>query len=268
MLYYKKHELGPAADWVVFVHGAGGSSSIWYKQIRAYTAHFNVLLVDLRGHGKSQDHLQQRHPGTYSFEEISREIIEVLDHEGIDRAHFIGISLGSLIIRVLGEVAPERVKSAVLGGAIVRLDVRSRFLVGVGNLFKRVMPYLWLYSLFAWIIMPRKRHMESRLLFIGEARKVCQKEFLRWFKMTYDLNPLLRFYREKELAAPTLYVMGEEDHLFLAPVRALVSRHRNSRLEVVAHSGHVVNVDQPEAFNTLSIAFLHAVSSGRVAPVS
>ena len=36
MLYHKTFELGPDRDWVVFVHGAGGSSSIWFKQLRAY----------------------------------------------------------------------------------------------------------------------------------------------------------------------------------------------------------------------------------------
>ena len=50
MLYHKTFELGPERDWVVFVHGAGGSSSIWFKQLRAYREHFNVLLLDLRGH--------------------------------------------------------------------------------------------------------------------------------------------------------------------------------------------------------------------------
>ena len=36
------------------MHGAGGSSSIWYKQLRAFKENFNVLLIDLRGHGKSK----------------------------------------------------------------------------------------------------------------------------------------------------------------------------------------------------------------------
>ena len=58
MLYYKKYELSPEKDWVVFVHGAGGSSSIWYRQIRAFRQHFNVLLLDLRGHGNSKNFLQ------------------------------------------------------------------------------------------------------------------------------------------------------------------------------------------------------------------
>lgn len=37
--------------WVSFVHGAGGSSSIWFRQIRAFKKEFNVLVLDLRGHG-------------------------------------------------------------------------------------------------------------------------------------------------------------------------------------------------------------------------
>jgi len=242
----------------VFVHGAGGSSSIWFKQVRAYTKHFNVLMVDLRGHGKSQDIADFPRYLNYTFDEISREVIEVLDHLGIDKAHFIGVSLGSIIIRTLSEQAPGRVASIVLGGAVVRLDFRSRFLVGVGHLFKRIIPYLWLYSLFAWIIMPRKRHRESRLLFINEAKKLCQKEFVRWFRLTYEVNPLLRFFREKELPVPTLYLMGEEDHLFLPPVRTLVQQHAHSMLRIIEDSGHVCNVDQPEIFNRLSIDFIRA----------
>ncbi|MFK7846102.1 MAG: alpha/beta fold hydrolase [Rhodothermales bacterium] len=257
-LHHRTYYLGPEHDWVVFVHGAGGSSSIWFKQIRAYSAHFNVLMVDLRGHGKSQ--VQSRHQRflNYTFEDISSEVIDVLNLHTIEKAHFIGVSLGSIIIRTLSEIAPERVASIVLGGAVVRLDFRSRFLVGVGHVFKRVIPYLWLYSLFAWIIMPRKRHRKSRLLFINEAKKLCQKEFVRWFRLTYEVNPLLRFFREKEMPVPTLYLMGEEDHLFLPPVKSLVSRHKHSILKVIKDSGHVCNVDQPDEFNRLSIDFIQA----------
>ena len=256
LLHHRTYFLGPDKDWVVFVHGAGGSSSIWFKQIRAYSAQFNVLMVDLRGHGKSQVHIGQRRFMQYTFDEISQEVLDVLDHLEIERAHFIGVSLGSIIIRTLSEMAEERVISVVLGGAVVRLDFRSRFLVGVGHLFKRVIPYLWLYSLFAWIIMPRKRHKKSRLLFIREARHLCQKEFVRWFKLTYEVNPLLRFFREKEVPIPTLYLMGDEDHLFLPPVKSLVQQHRHSSLQIITDSGHVCNVDQPDVFNRLSIDFI------------
>ncbi len=261
-LHYRTYELGRDHDWVVFVHGAGGSSTIWFKQIREYRRHYNVLMVDLRGHGQSASLREAVQNSSYSFEDVSGEIIDVMDHLDIQSAHFVGVSLGSVLIRTIAEMQPQRVLSMVLGGAVTRLNFRSRFLVALGNLFKRVVPYMWLYRFFAWIIMPRANHKESRLLFVTEAKKLCQREFIRWFRLTYEINPLLRFFAEKELPIPTLYLMGEEDHLFLPPVRSIVSRHEFSELFVVADSGHVCNVEQPEIFNAQSLSFLSRISAG------
>jgi len=263
MLSYRRHFISPAHEWVVFVHGAGGSSSIWYRQVREFRKAFNVLLIDLRGHGDSQPPLLSPFEGDrYTFEAVSREILDVLDHEEIASAHFVGISLGCILIRFVGEMAPERVRSMVMGGAIIRLNLRSRFLVTMGNAFKRVMPYMWLYRLFAWIIMPRKRHREARNLFVTQAKRLCQKEFIRWFRLTYEVNPLLvRLFEQKELPIPTLYVMGDEDHMFLPSVTRMVSRHTAySKLEVLPECGHVVNVDRPELFNVLSMDFIRAAT--------
>ncbi|MEX0724581.1 MAG: alpha/beta hydrolase [Gracilimonas sp.] len=256
MLYYKEYKSSEERDWVVFVHGAGGSSSIWFSQLRDFKKHFNVLLIDLRGHGKSKDLLQKYYEEDYSFEFISKDILEVLDHLQIEHAHFIGVSLGTIIIRTLSEIAPDRVKSAVLCGAITRLNIRSRILVFLGHMFKRFIPYMWLYRFFAWIIMPRKRHAKSRNLFIREAKKLYQKEFLRWFKLTNEVNPLLRYFKEKEVKSPILYVMGSEDHMFLPPVKQIVEKHKNSSLKVIDNCGHVCNVERPGAFNRESIKYL------------
>jgi pimeloyl-ACP methyl ester carboxylesterase len=104
--------------------------------------------------------------------------------------------------------------------------------------------------------MPRKQHAESRNLFIHEAQKLCQKEFIRWFKLTKDINPLLRYFKEKDLGIPTLYVMGDQDVMFLEPVKNLIRAHKNSVLRVLDTCGHVVNVEKPDEFNQLSIAFI------------
>lgn len=256
MLYYKEYKHKESNEWVVFVHGAGGSSSIWFNQVKAFKKYFNILLIDLRGHGKSKDLLQKYYEENYSFENISQDIFDVLDHLNIEKAHFVGVSLGTIIIRTLGEIAPERVKSAILCGAITRLNVRSRILVFIGHLFKRLVPYMWLYRFFAWIIMPRKRHEESRNLFIREAKKLYQKEFLKWFKLTNEVNPLLRYFKEKEIPTPMLYVMGEEDYMFLPPVKQIVEKHSQSYLEVIADCGHVCNVEKPAEFNQVSIDFI------------
>lgn len=254
MLHYRTYELGPDADWVVFIHGAGGSSSIWFKQIREFREHFNVLLVDLRGHGGSQDAAMPN--SKYTFDDLAQDVLDVLDDAGIQRAHFVGISLGCILIRAIAELDPGRVQTMVLGGAVTRLNLRSRVLVALGNAFKRVVPYLWLYRLFAWVIMPRKAHRESRSLFVREAKKLCQKEFLRWFRLTWEVTPLLRLFAEKELPTPTLYLMGAEDHMFLPAVRGLVRKHAASVLQVLHEAGHVCNVDQPAYFNDHAIAFI------------
>ncbi|NTW82360.1 MAG: alpha/beta hydrolase [Chlorobiaceae bacterium] len=263
MLHYKTYELDDSqAPWVVFVHGAGGSSSIWFLQIKEFIKHFNVLLVDLRGHGKSKSIIMHKEDHHYNFEDITRDIIDVLDSLKIEKAHFIGISLGTILIRNLSEIAPERVSSMVMGGAIIRLNIRAKVLVTIGNMFKRFIPYMWLYGFFAWIIMPRERHKKSRLLFVNEAKKVAQKEFMRWFRLTYELTPLLKYFEEKDTGIPTLYLMGEEDHMFLPAVRQIVIRHSNSWLEVINNSGHVCNVDQPKEFNARAIVFLKKISYG------
>jgi pimeloyl-ACP methyl ester carboxylesterase len=263
MLSYRRHFISPGHEWVVFVHGAGGNSSIWYRQVREFRKAFNVLLIDLRGHGDSQPPLLLPFEGDqYTFEAVSREILDVLDHEEIASAHFVGISLGCILIRAIGDMAPERVRSMVMGGAIIRLNLRSRVLVAMGNAFKRFLPYMWLYRLFAWIIMPRKRHREARNLFVTQARRLCQKEFIRWFRLTYEVNPLLaRLFEQKEQPIPTLYVMGDEDHMFLPSVSRMVAHHtRFSKLEVLPECGHVVNVDRPELFNLLSMDFIRAAT--------
>lgn len=256
MLHYRTYHLSKEADWVIFIHGAGGSSSIWFKQIKEFKKHFNVLLLDLRGHGKSKDMLKKYYRDKYTFKLISKDILEVMDQAGIEKAHMVGVSLGTIIIRTIGEIAPGRVQSMIMCGAIMRLNIRSRFLVWLGHMFKKIVPFMWLYKLFAWIILPRKRHSESRSLFIREAKKLYKKEFLRWFNMTREVNPLLQYFREKDISIPTLYVMGEEDHLFLPPVQNIVKDQKQTFLQVVESCGHVVNVEKPEIFNQLSIQFL------------
>lgn len=264
MLHVRRFDRHPDAPWVVFVHGAGGSSAIWHRQIRPFGERYNVLMVDLRGHGGSH-HLGGGN-GRYTFEAVARDILATLDAQGIDRAHFVGISLGSIVIRTLSDLAPDRIASMTLGGAIVRLDVRSRLLVGAGRVFRHVVPFRWLYNLFAWIIMPRRRHRESRRAFMAEAKRVAQREFLRWWRLTAEVNPLLRLFRERASPIPTLYVMGDEDYLFLPPVRRVVAAHASASLDVLDDSGHVVNLDQPDAFNERVVAFIESVRSGRWAP--
>ena len=260
MLHYSRYKHQTSSEWVTFVHGAGGSSSIWYKQVRDYAKHYNVLLLDLRGHGNSKPTIKRAFEKRYTFDSIVDDIIEVLDYEKIKSSHFVGISLGTILIRQLAENHPDRVSSMIMGGAIMKLNIRSQILMRLGNIVKSVIPYLWLYRFFAFIIMPKKNHRESRLLFVREAKKLYHKEFLRWYRLTSELKPLLLLFRQVDVGIPTLYVMGEEDYMFLPSVQKMAGMHQTSQIAVVADCGHVVNVEQPEVFNKTTLGFLKSLS--------
>jgi pimeloyl-ACP methyl ester carboxylesterase len=124
-----------------------------------------------------------------------------------------------------------------------------------------VVPYLLLYRFFAFIIMPRKKHRESRNLFVNEAKKLYQKEFKRWFTLAASVNPLLKWFRIKDAGIPTLYIMGSEDHMFLPSITKLVEDHASSELFVIPDCGHVVNVERPDVFNQRSIAFIQQLNA-------
>ncbi|ADI00069.1 alpha/beta fold hydrolase [Salisediminibacterium selenitireducens] len=253
MLHYKTFLHDTSTEWVTFVHGAGGNSATWYKQVKAYRQNFNVLLVDLRGHGKSQSIKWSKND---SFKDIATDIKLVLDAEQIGKTHMVGISLGTIIIQTFSQLYPQRLASMILGGAVVRLNMRTKFLISVGNMTKHVIPYMWLYKLFAWIIMPKSNHLESRLAFVTQAKKMYQKEFIRWFKLTRAIDPFLARLQRNFNGIPTLFVMGDEDYLFLPPVEEVIRTGEGLSLEIVPDSGHVCNIDQADYFNTTTINYI------------
>ncbi|TXN00157.1 3-oxoadipate enol-lactonase [Methylobacterium sp. WL64] len=82
---------------------------MWDGEMEPLTRHFRVLRYDLRGHGGSAVP-----PGGYSLDRLGRDVIELLDHLGIERVHFCGTSIGGFIGQWLGIHSPERIDRLVL----------------------------------------------------------------------------------------------------------------------------------------------------------
>ena len=117
MLHFEKYRHETSDLWVVFVHGIGGSTLTWKKQLDSFREDYNLLLIDLPGHGKSQEA-----DGHLTHQSVNDEIKHVLDYVGIAKADFVGMSLGTLVIMSFAVTYPSYVNSVILGGAIINVQ--------------------------------------------------------------------------------------------------------------------------------------------------
>ena len=106
------------------------------------------------------------------FEAIARQIIGVLDEEGILRPHLVSMSLGALLAEEVAALYPDRVRTLVLAGGIAGLSWWALLLMHAGRAVSPVVPYIGLYRLFAWIMMPGRTHAETRRLFTVHAARL------------------------------------------------------------------------------------------------
>jgi pimeloyl-ACP methyl ester carboxylesterase len=101
---------------VILVHGLGSSAWMNWQMpgtVARLAKHFQVIALDIRGHGASGKPTGQDQYG----EQMSEDVVRLMDHLHIEKARVVGYSLGSFIVMKLLTTHPERVSSAVMGGA-------------------------------------------------------------------------------------------------------------------------------------------------------
>jgi pimeloyl-ACP methyl ester carboxylesterase len=111
-IYYTVEGSGPP---VLLVHGLYSSGQMNWRApgvTKALVKHYQVITVDLRGHGGSGKPEKESDYGV----EMVEDLIRLLDHLKIQEAHVVGYSMGGMITMKMLTLRPERVSSAVLGG--------------------------------------------------------------------------------------------------------------------------------------------------------
>ncbi len=251
MLSHKTYLNHSTLPWVTFIDGAGGIFSIWNKQLPEFQRHYNVLVIELREKDSplfSVDNL--------NIDVITNEILRVLEYGNIDKSHFIGLSLGTVFIRNFALKYPHRIQSMILAGAIININYRLRFLLCAQKLGDKIFPFHSQFKFFVYSLLPNKNHKESRLFLIKRARKWHKEEFLKWAGFTKKLDPILNYLYSEKSDIPCLYIMGEEDKLFLSSVRKISSSKLGSLLFIIQDCGHIVNLEQEELFNKMVIGYI------------
>ncbi len=257
MLHYKTIENNQLNDWIVMIHGAGGSIEVWFRQVADYARHFNLLLVDLAGHGGSAN---ESFGKGFNFSRAAEQVMEVVNHLKIEKGHFIGLSLGSIVVRLIAKHNPQQVSSMVLAGAVTELNAKVRLLLTLATAFKRIIPYGLIKRVIAKCIIPQEKYGKSKKLFLNNAKKVSFDSFLNWLKLGDGVSKYIKDLFEEYISIPTLYLMGEDDKLFLPKVQKTVRNGGdNVSLIVVPDAGHVCNVDNKRFFNQHSLEFMCSV---------
>jgi 3-oxoadipate enol-lactonase len=97
------------APVLLFSNSLGGTLEMWNSQIAEFTKYFRVLRYDTRGHGQSSVT-----PGPYTIEQLSNDVLHLLDALGLQKVYFCGLSMGGLTGMQLGIQAPARFYKIVL----------------------------------------------------------------------------------------------------------------------------------------------------------
>ncbi|TVR41302.1 MAG: alpha/beta fold hydrolase [Cryomorphaceae bacterium] len=264
VLYHEVHRCSPGAPWLLLVHGAGGSTATWKRQVPELGRYCNIILIDLPGHGKMAERAEIANH--YSFGQIGAEIWKVADHLGVQKLHLVGVSLGSIIVLTMRDQQPNRVVSVINAGAIVRLSTRLKVLAGTSLALAKVIGYRAFYKLSATIMLPRKNHKKSREVFLRESKVLSTEEFRKWTALYAGLNQTLKHIFHTPSHIPQLLVMGAQDHLFLRQAERYAALHKKVRLEVVRYCGHVVSIEQAAVFNELVMDFLRRFEAQEETP--
>jgi 3-oxoadipate enol-lactonase len=241
---------------VLLVHGMGGDRHSWRAQIEALAQQgFTAASVDLRGYGGSGDI-----EGALDFHrDFGADLLAVLDHFQVPRAHLVGLSMGSRVARSLALRHPERVASLVLANSSPGFDAMGadevdRFIADRSAAFQGGQ-------------VPASFGMDqARAMCAPDAAPEALRtaaEAMQRIRLKNYLAVLVASTRQdrgdrlEQIACPTLVITSDQDRVYPEPV----TRQLLARIPGVAHArieraGHLSNLEQPEAFNRALLAFL------------
>jgi 3-oxoadipate enol-lactonase len=257
-LYYDL--IGPENGRIVaFAHALAADSGMWAEQILALIAlGFRVLRMDMRGHGGSAPV-----PGDYNLQELASDIVAVLDHLGIAKAHYVGLSIGGMIGEALAVHFPDRVFSLMLcetppaslrnaaeiwGPRVAAVRAAAALEPIADATMER-----WLTEEFRARHPKRWQQIRDTIAATTPAGYCGCVAALSRFDFTRDL-PNLRL--------PALVLYGEDDRA--------TSHEENQRLASLIPGGrfiafpgarHLPNVEAPDRFNRILIQWLDDAST-------
>jgi len=232
-------------EWVLFLHAAFVDHNMFRDQAAYFQDRYNVLTLDVIGHGNSTD--TRKGDGVHK---MSEWISQILKKEAIGKIHIVGISLGAVLAQDFADRFPEAVQSLACFGGYDIHNFDGKMQKGNSGAQLGMM----LKALFSvkWFAESNKK--------ISACTPRAQNDFyemnLRFprksFQYLATLNTMVNVRQTVPRAYPLLIGCGERDiPMELAAVEQWKQREPQCRLAIIPGAGHCVNMDAPEAFHKI-----------------
>ena len=248
-MYY---ELSGEGDPVLFLHGLGSSSMGWQLQQKPFAQKYQVILADMRGHGRSD------HPsGPYSVAQFAADVAGLLDGLGITKpVHLVGLSMGGMIGFQMGLDYPDKIKTLTIVNSspeLISKTFSDRMMIWQRKIMVNLFSLEKIGSAIAGRLFPEPEQAEFRELFVADllqndkpSYKAAVKALLGWS------------VRERigQIDCPVLVVAADQDYTPVATKEAYVTEMPHAQLLVIENSHHATPIDQADVFNTAVLEFL------------
>jgi len=246
---------GPAdAPAVTFSHALAADLTMWAPQAAALEGRYRVLRYDTRGHGGSE-----APDGPYTFMEMVEDVSALMDGVGVQRTHFVGLSMGGMVGQWLALTQPERVLSLVL------CDTSARMTSEAGDILDERIAVAARAGMAAHVDTTIDRwftpaFVRDRPDIVDPVRAIIRGTDPRGYigcahaAKTHDA-----WERLPEIAVPTLIIVGEQDP-GVGAAEAIHERISGSELVTLESASHLSNLEQSEAFNRALLAFISRVA--------
>jgi pimeloyl-ACP methyl ester carboxylesterase len=253
---------------IIFVHEFGSDARQWEAQLRYFSRAYRCIAYNARGYPPSD---VPEDTALYGWEFAVDDIAAVMQGLAIVRAHVVGLSMGGYAALQFGLRYPEKVSAIVAAG------------VGSGSLPSQRDAWLRETSVLSRIFMEHgMRAMAERMArgpariqlkykdrrswrdFIERLRELSALGMSNTMARCQGLRPSLHDLRDQfsGMAIPILLAVGDEDVACLETNLMLKSSLPNAGLWICPNTGHVINLEEPAAFNAHVESFLSAVERG------
>jgi 3-oxoadipate enol-lactonase len=248
-----------AKPWLVFSHSLACSTRMWDGQIAAFKDRFRVLAYDTRGHGQSA-----APKGPYTLEGLADDLAALLRELRIQKAHFVGLSMGGMIGQTFALKYPGVFQSLTLA------DTTSRYPAEAAAMWQdrikiaetKGMEPLVQPTLERWFTPAFRKSQPQALEKIATA--IRSTPVAGYAGCCHAIPKIDVTSRLRELALPALVICGEQDPgTPPAMAREIAQNLPGAKLALIPQAAHLANVEQPEAFNRALGGFLSSLASAR-----